>query len=95
MDSNFAAYKVREKCRKCEKNGEKTRFRRWARDEPRLISSQPRYDHFDISPYLIFIRLWHYTIEISLFQVFFDFFLYCEKMQNFINQGEDASIFLF
>ena len=51
--SNFTALKVREKCRKCEENEGKTRFRETPRDETEMISSQPRYDHFDISPYSI------------------------------------------
>ena len=51
--SNFTALKVREKCRKCEKNEEKTRFRETPRDETEMISSQPRYDHFDISPSML------------------------------------------
>ena len=49
--SNFTAHKVREKCRKCEENEGKTRFRETPRDETEMISSQPRYDHFDTSPY--------------------------------------------
>ena len=48
--SNFTAHKVREKCRKCEENEGKTRFRETPRDETEMISSQPRYDHFDTSP---------------------------------------------
>ena len=47
------ACQFREKCRKREITGEKRRFHSHVCDRPNYVSSQPRYDHFDISAYSI------------------------------------------
>ena len=49
----FPARQFREKCRKREITGDKQRFRHYTDDRPNYVSSQPRYDHFDISAYSI------------------------------------------
>ena len=47
----YPARIFREKCRKREITGEKRRFHSHTDDRPNYVSSQPRYDRFDISPY--------------------------------------------
>jgi len=53
------ARQFREKCRKREITGEKRRFHSHACDRPNYVSSQPRYDHFDISAYSITRIFYH------------------------------------
>ena len=50
------ASKIQEKWSICEIIGENASFRTFMSDEVVYISSQPRYDHFDISPYSIDVR---------------------------------------
>ena len=52
------ASKNQEKWSICEIIGENASFRTFDSDEVGYISSQPRYDHFDISPYEI---VWNFV----------------------------------
>ena len=51
------ARQFREKCRKREITGDKRRFRHYTDDRPNYVSSQPRYDHFDISAYFYIMHV--------------------------------------
>ena len=58
-------YKIQEKWSICEIIDENASFRTFASDEVVYISSQPRYDRFDISAYSITLLFYHITDEKS------------------------------